>query len=276
MERTGFRPKKALAQHFLVSAGVVRRILDAAELSASDTVVEIGPGQGVLTAQLAERAGAVVAVELDRELVGALVQRFVKNPRVRVVEADARTVPLDEVVPPEGAYKVVANLPYYAASPIVRRFLEAAHRPRLMVVTVQREVAQRMVAQPGAMSLLSVGIQLYGKAKIVTVVPPGAFRPAPEVTSAVVRIEPYERPRVAPEDAEQFFSLVRAGFSAPRKQLQGAMSHALKRGASEVRGLLESAGVDPTRRAETLSIAEWLSLFRVEAGRLARGQAEGV
>ncbi|MBM3946217.1 MAG: ribosomal RNA small subunit methyltransferase A, partial [SAR202 cluster bacterium] len=236
--------------------------------------LEVGPGMGVLTDALVELAGTVVAVEIDRDLAAALAQRLSGNPRVRVVHADARTVPLNEVLSPDCPYKVVANLPYYAATPIIRRFLEGAIRPTIMVVTVQREVAQRMVAQPGDMSLLSVGIQVYGKPKIIASVPPGAFRPAPDVTSAVVRVEPRQTPLVGPEQAESFFALVRAGFSAPRKQLQGAMSHAMGRAASEIRDLLESAGVDPTRRAETLSIEEWLRIFRTEAGRLAKETAE--
>lgn len=269
MNNGGLYPKKALAQHFLVSSGILRRIVNAADLTPEDLVVEVGPGLGVLTDALAQRARQVVAVELDRELADALVTRYSANPKVRIIHGDARTVPLDELVSPGAPYKVVANLPYYAATPIVRRFLEAPHRPALLVVTVQREVARRMVALPGDMSLLGVGVQVYGRAKIVAAIPPGAFRPPPAVSSAVVRIDPHREPAVDAENAEGFFALVRAGFSAPRKQLQGALSHALDRPAAEVRALLESVGVDPTRRAETLSVDEWRKVHQAHEARKA-------
>jgi 16S rRNA (adenine1518-N6/adenine1519-N6)-dimethyltransferase len=259
----GLHPRKALAQHFLTAKGVLRRILEAAELDQGDVVVEVGPGLGVLTDALAERVRQVVAVELDRDLAAALHRRYEGLPNVRVVVGDGRTVLLEELVRPGVPYKVVANLPYYAATPIIRRFLEAAFPPRLLVFTVQREVAQRMVAQPGAMSLLSVGVQVYGTPRIVAVVPPGAFRPSPGVSSAIVRIDVHAEALVNAADAEAFFALVRAGFSAPRKQLQASLARALKRDAAEVRALLERAGIDPTRRAETLSIEEWRKLYGV-------------
>lgn len=262
-------PKKALAQHFLVSSGILRRIVNAADLTPQDLVVEVGPGLGVLTDALARQARQVVGVELDRDLADALATRYSANPKVRIIHGDARTVPLDELVSPGAPYKVVANLPYYAATPIVRRFLEAPYRPALLVVTVQREVAQRMVALPGDMSLLGVGVQVYGRAKIVAAIPPGAFRPPPAVSSAVVRIDPHPEPAVGAESAEAFFALVRAGFSAPRKQLQGALSHALERPAAEVRTMLEQAGVDPTRRAETLSVDEWRRVYHADEARKA-------
>lgn len=261
------RPRKALAQHFLVAPGVLRRILQAAELTEGDWVVEVGPGRGALTDALAPRARQVVAVELDAALVEALRDRYGAGGKVRVIQADARTVGLDELVPTGQPYKVVANLPYYAATPIIRRFLESAHKPVLMVVTVQREVAQRMVAEPGEMSLVSLAIQVYAQAKIVAAVPPGAFRPAPEVTSAIVRLEPYAQPLVPERDVAGFFRLARAGFSAPRKQLQGALSHALGLAPRQVGVMLEQAGIDSTRRPATLSIAEWLALYRAYRGR---------
>ena len=168
-------PKKSLGQNFLVNRRVLGRIVGAAEISPSDAVVEVGPGRGMLTRELAKRAGSVVAVELDGPLADRLADDFEDQPHVKIISADARDVDLDALLPPNTPYKMVANLPYYSASPIVRRFLDAPHKPLLMVVMVQREVARSMAAAPGKMSLLSVAIQLYGKPRIVSYVPPGRF-----------------------------------------------------------------------------------------------------
>ncbi len=251
------RAKRSLGQNFLVDRRVLARVVDAADLSPTDQVLEIGPGRGALTERLAESAGRVTAVELDDALVARLSARFADRPNVRIVEGDARTVDIDRLVDTTAGYKLVANLPYYAATPIVRRFLEMGDGPSLMVVMVQREVARSMTAAPGEMSLLSVATQLYGLPRVVASVPPRAFRPAPKVTSAIVRIDVYERPALRVCSEERFFRLVRAGFSARRKQLRNALSRGLDLPAAEVERLLAHAGIDPKRRAETLSLTEW-------------------
>lgn len=256
------RAKKALAQHFLVDRRVLARILEAAEVSPGDTVVEVGPGRGALTTGLAERAGRLVAVEVDEALAASLAERYRSNPRVEVVAADAREVALASLVAPGTPYKVVANLPYYAASPIVRRFLEAEHKPRLMVVMVQREVARRMTAEPGDMSILSVAVQVYGRPRTVCAVPPRAFRPAPKVSSSVVRIDVHDRLAVAFDSERHFFHLVRAGFSAPRKQLRNSLSAGLAILPGAAEELLSRAQIDATRRAETLSLGDWGRLYQ--------------
>ena len=207
--------KKSLGQNFLVDRRIVTRIIAAAELTPEDTVLEIGPGRGTLTRPLAEYAASLTAIELDDNLAAALTTEFASQPHVRVIHADAREVDISTIAPPQTPYKVVANLPYYAAQPIVRRFLEAEHKPTLMVIMLQREVARTMTAAPGDMSLLSVATQLYGKPRIVTSVPPRAFRPAPKVTSAVVRIDVFPQPALPIDSIDAFFTLVRAGFSAP-------------------------------------------------------------
>ena len=260
---TGRAPaaKKSLGQHFLVDRSVLRRIVEAADLSCGDTVVEIGPGRGVLTRELARRAGRVVAVEIDRGLVDVLEGRLSESPGVEVVWADARTVDLESLVPPDAPYKVVANLPYYSASPIVRRFLGAAHKPALMVVMVQREVAQSMAAAPGRMGLMSVAVQLYGRPRIVCSVPPRSFRPAPKVTSAVVRIDVLPAPAVELDSEERFFTLVRAAFSAPRKQLRNSLSHGLSVDSAVAERMLAEARIDHRRRSATVSLEEWGSLY---------------
>ena len=255
------RAKRSLGQNFLVDRRVLARVVDAAELSPSDQVLEIGPGRGILTERLAESAGHVTAVELDDALAARLSARFADRPNVRIVAGDARTVDVGELLDTSAGYKLVANLPYYAATPIVRRFLEMGDGPSLMVVMVQREVARSMTAAPGGMSLLSVATQLYGRPRVVATVPPRAFRPAPKVTSAIVRIDVYECPALELSSEQDFFRLVRAGFSARRKQLRNALSQGLAVPAAEAEVLLGRAGIDPKRRAETLSMAEWGALY---------------
>ena len=255
------RAKKSLAQHFLVDGRFARRVLRAAELSPNDLVVEVGPGRGSLTRELAAAAGRVVAVEIDEELLIALQEKLGDRPNLRIVRADAREVPLESLVPSCTPYKVVANLPYYAASPIVRRFLEATHKPRLMVFMVQREVARNMAASPGAMSVLSVMVQLYGKPRIVSYVPPKAFRPAPKVTSAIVRIDVYPEPALVLESTGEFMRLVKAGFSSRRKQIHNSLRQGLSASPQAVEEMLLRAGIDPKRRAQTLSIPEWGGLY---------------
>ena len=263
LQRLGLGPRKALGQHFLVSRGALRRILEAAEVGPEELVVEVGPGLGVLTRGLAESGARVVALELDADLARALADAYREEPRVSVLHADARLVDLGALVPQGAPYTMVANLPYYAATNILRRFLESERKPQRVVVMVQREVARRMVAAPGRLGLLGVGIQFYGKPSIVGHVPPGAFYPRPKVTSTIVRIDVYQEPPVAVEDEGGFFVLVRAGFSAPRKQLRGVLSHALDAPAQEVEKLLLEGGVEPQRRAESLSLQEWAKLHQV-------------
>ena len=253
--------KKSLGQHFLADRRAIASIVDAADLSDDDLVVEIGPGRGALTGPLVERAGRLVAVEMDAALADRLRVKYAGRPRFSVLTEDARDVDIDALAPGGTPYKVVANLPYYAASPIVRRFLEADSKPSLMVVTVQREVALEMVARPGQMGLLSVAVQLYGTPRIVATVPPRAFRPPPKVTSAVVRIDVLPEPAVAFDSPDGFFRVVKAGFGARRKQLHNAIGRGLGLEPEAARSLLAQAGIDPTRRAQTLSLDEWAALY---------------
>ena len=258
------RPRKSLGQHFLVDNRILARIVAASQVTAGDTVVEIGPGRGVLTRRLLTHAARVVAVEMDDNLAKSLPARLDHPASLSVVNADARTVDLDELVG-ESPYKVVANLPYYAANPIIRRFLEANHPPTEMVLMVQREVAESIAAAPGKMSLLSVAVQFYAGARMVCSVPPSAFRPAPKVTSAVVRLELLPKPALDETEAQAFFNLVRAGFSAPRKQLHNSLGHGLGLASSVSHRILEDTGIDGSRRAGTLSLEEWLKVYRVWA-----------
>ena len=259
----GRRPRKSLGQHFLVDSRVANRIVAAADLTDPDTVVEVGPGRGVLTRRVVELAGRVVALELDERLAEELSTRLGMPDNLEVHHGDARTVAIAELVGPGNPYKVVANLPYYAASPIVRKFLESATPPTLMVVMVQREVGEAMTAKPGAMTLLSVATQYYADASAVVHVPPRAFRPPPKVSSTVVKLMVRDEPAVSVGDSTKFFDLVRAGFSAPRKQLRNSLMQGSGAPAEFVAAALDSAGIDAQRRPATLTIDEWGQLNRV-------------
>jgi 16S rRNA (adenine1518-N6/adenine1519-N6)-dimethyltransferase len=253
---------------------VLKYILSAAELSPTDIVIEVGPGLGVLTRELARRAGWVVAVELDNNLASLLKETLASFSNVTIVNQDILKVDpqalLQEqfpgrkvVLPLEGrSYKVVANLPYYITSPVLRHFLEASLKPQTMVVMVQKEVAREIAAQPGRLSLLGISVQLYGEPKIVKYVRASSFYPAPEVDSAILKIAVHPRP-VVEVDTESFFTVVRAGFSAARKQLGNSLTHGLEVPKAEVLALLEKSGIDSRRRAETMSLEEWARLCRV-------------
>lgn len=253
--------KKSLAQNFLTDRRIVSRIIAAADIVPDDNVLEIGPGRGILTRPLADRAASLTAVELDDDLAAALTAEFAERSHVSIVHADARQVDIASLLTDGARYKLVANLPYYAAQPIIRRFLEAERQPTMMVVMVQREVARNMTAAPGDMSLLSVATQLYGKPRIVGSVPPRAFRPAPKVTSAIVRIDVYSRLALDLDSADAFFTLVRAGFSAPRKQIHNCLQNGLTITRVDAEAVLQSANIDPKRRPQTLSLDEWGDLY---------------
>ncbi|MFW6174503.1 MAG: 16S rRNA (adenine(1518)-N(6)/adenine(1519)-N(6))-dimethyltransferase RsmA [Chloroflexota bacterium] len=257
------RRGKALGQHFLRDGSTAARIVRAARVAPGDTVLEIGPGRGALTRRLAELARTLVLVEMDHALAEALRERHASSTNVHVVEADAREFEPGACPALSGAeYITTANLPYYAASPIIRNLLEAAHPPRSMVVMAQREVAQEMTAAPGRMGMLSVATQLYAEAELLFDVPPGAFSPPPKVTSSVVRLT--RRPALAADvdDVNAFFRLARAGFSAPRKQIRNTLSRGLEIEPSEALRLLEEADIDSTRRPATLALSEWGALYR--------------
>lgn len=263
LRRYGLRPRKGLGQNFLVDRRALERIVEAAGLTPADTVLEVGPGVGQLTRLLSQAAGRVVAVELDAQMVAILRQELADRPNVEIVEGDILRTDPGAVV--GGApYKVVANLPYYITSAALRHLLEARPAPVLLVVTVQEEVAERITAQPPEMSLLSVSVQFYGRPRRVARIPAGAFYPPPKVDSAVVRIDVYppgDRP-VQVDDVEWFFRVVRAGFGQRRKQLRNSLAAGLHCPSGEVEAALARAGIEPHRRAETLSLEEWARLSR--------------
>jgi 16S rRNA (adenine1518-N6/adenine1519-N6)-dimethyltransferase len=275
--RLNVRAAKALGQHFLIDHRVLSTIVEAAELSTTDTVVEVGPGLGILTQELVDRAGAVVAVEVDVELARALGKHLPGRTNLRIVNSSILDFSPEELLTdlavrgkPPASYKVVANLPYYIAAPTLRHFLEASVRPELMVVMVQKEVGESIAAGPGSMSLLGISVQVYGTPRVVGIVPARCFYPRPKVKSAIVRIDVHPKPALPVEEIPVFFDVVRAGFSSPRKQLRNSLSVGLDVPAAEARRLLEAAGIAPERRPQTLSVSEWAALYREFAGAVSK------
>jgi len=253
------QPKKSLGQNFLVDPNGLEKVMLAAGIGPNDAVLEIGAGLGSLTVLLAQTAGHVVAVEIDRGLLPPLTQALSAYRNVRIVEGDILKLPLEELIPGEG-YLVVANIPYYISSAILRRLLGAETRPERMTLTVQQEVAERICARDGKLSLLALSVQVFGAPKIEARIPAGCFYPVPDVDSAVLSLALYPQPLIALEDMDDFFRLARAGFSQKRKTLRNALSAGLALPAAEIEKLLRAAGIDPQRRAETLSIQEWKRL----------------
>jgi len=259
LKARGIRPRKGLGQHFLIDERILARIAEAAGLEPGEWALEIGAGPGTLTRHLALRADHVVAVEIDEQFMPLLREVLAPFPHVTIVRGDI--LRLDPAALVHGhPYRAIGNIPYSITSPILRHLMEAPLKPRRIVLTVQLEVARRITARPGEMSLLAVSVQVYGRPQVVDRIKAGAFWPRPEVDSAVVVIEPYEQPAVDLGDPDWFFEVVRAGFSQRRKQLHNALSHNLGIPGDLVRRALAEAGIDPARRAETLSLEEWARL----------------
>lgn len=253
-----FRPSKRLGQHFLKSKTVLSRIIEAAGLSSTDLVLEVGPGQGVLTAELAGMARRVIAVEKDERLLPLLKERLRDFGNVDFVQGDILKMADENRFLLREPYKVVANLPYYAASRIIRLFLEAGKPPQLMVVMVQREVAERICVTPPKMTLLGVAVQFYSRPEMVMAVPRGAFWPQPKVESAVLRLKiKSEKPKV---NEKVFFRIVRAGFSQPRKQILNNLARKLGLEKPKTADWISRSGLDPKQRPATLSVNDWLRL----------------
>jgi len=277
ISRHGFRIKKSLGQNFLIDGNIIRKIVDAVEPSLADTVVEIGPGLGALTRSLSARAGQVLAVEIDRNLIPVLEETMAGFDNVYIVESDALKTDFDCLVKAERGhtdsgtaadgvvprYKVAANLPYYITTPLIMHLLEKHSSINRIVVMVQEEVARRITARPDTpeYGALTVAVNFYARTKMVFRVPRTVFIPRPEVDSAVVRLEVRDAPAVPVKDKKVFFALVRAGFQQRRKTLLNAVGVTDKRLSKEMwLGVFQQADIDPGRRGETLSIEEFARL----------------
>ncbi|MBI3151694.1 MAG: ribosomal RNA small subunit methyltransferase A [Chloroflexi bacterium] len=256
LKRYGLRADKALGQNFLQDESALIKIVNAAEILEDDCVLEIGPGLGSLTRYLAVSARNVTAVELDPDLLAPLQAVLSPYQNVRVVQGDILKLPISELID-QPNYIVAANIPYNITSAIIRHLLEGDIKPRRVVLTIQKEVAERICAKPGDLSLLALSVQVYGKPSIAAKIPAGSFHPAPKVDSAILRIDISDEPLIPNDLLNTFFKLIKAGFAQKRKTLRNSLSSGLHIPTAEAEALLTSANIDFMRRAETLSIDEW-------------------
>ncbi len=252
-------PKKGLGQNFLVDSNALKRLVAAAEIPADAAILEIGPGLGSLTRYLARSARKVVAVEIDQNLIPVLAEVLSKETNVQIIHGDILELDPANIIGEDG-YLVVANIPYYITSAIIRHLLESPQKPSRVVLTMQKEVSERICAEPGDMSLLALSVQVYGQPRPVLRIPAGAFYPPPQVDSATLRIDLYPEPLIPVNQMDTFFRLIKAGFSQKRKTLRNTLSSGLHQPADKIVAILTQAGIDPQRRAETLSLPEWKTL----------------
>ncbi len=261
LEEIGVRPSKGRGQNFLKEAWVVERMAAELAVGDGDLVIEVGPGLGALTGALLDTGASVTAIEIDEQLAAYLRQEL-GTERFSLVNTDARTVSIDEIVPEGRSYDFAANLPYSSAPVILRHFLEAPRPPERAICMVQREVALRMTARPPDLSILGVSLQVYTEATVLFDVPPDAFVPKPKVFSSVVLLERRPEPLIQPAERSAFFELVTAGFAQKRKTILNSLVAALPADRDAMRSLLEDNGIDPMRRAETIWVEEWIRLMR--------------
>ncbi|MEI6266435.1 MAG: 16S rRNA (adenine(1518)-N(6)/adenine(1519)-N(6))-dimethyltransferase RsmA [bacterium] len=253
----GAYPQKDLGQHFLIDHKIIETIVDAADIKSDQLVLEVGPGMGILTQELCKKAKEVLAIELDRSMIAIVKTSCIKYHNLRVENVDILKYNTDEL----GEYKVVANLPYYITSAVIRLFLESSNKPEELVLLVQREVAERICAKPSRMSVLAVSVQFYGNPSIVDIVPRTAFFPAPKVDSAVLKIKSYKNP-LFDVDNRLFFRIVKAGFHEKRKQLINSLSGGLLLRKDIVEVILNEAAVSPQARAESLAMIDWYNIYK--------------
>jgi len=258
-----FRPKKQLGQNFLINSSVLPKIISAAEIKPGDAVVEIGPGTGILTEELLKAGAKVFAIEKDFDLIAGLTQKFGSNKNLKIIHQDALW--FDETTLPK--YKVVANLPFNVAAPLIRKFLESVNQPELMVLMVQKEVAEKITAKPGdsERGILTLSVEFYGNAEIITDVSKNSFKPMPKVDAAIIKIKPFQshfRSVTKQVESKQFFRIVKAGFAAKRQQIHNSLAATLRIPKNEVNDILKSSKIDPTKRAEDLSLKDWIRLIK--------------
>lgn len=261
VKKYNFKFTKSLGQNFLVDQSVPRDIVDGADVGPEDLVIEIGPGVGTLTAQLLKIAKRVVAIELDDTLIPILTEELGEYPNFSLIHNDALKVNFDEVIGNEQSVKLVANLPYYVTTPIIVKLLKEKHKFKSLTIMIQKEVAERMNAEPGnkdygALTLL---VQYYCNTKIVRKVPPACFIPRPKVDSIVIRLDKLDEPKVKVDNEKLFFDIIRSSFNMRRKTLWNGVK-SIGPAKEKLEAAFEKAGVDPKRRGETLSIQEFATL----------------
>ncbi len=258
LQQSGLKPKKLLGQNFLVNDEVLKKIIEAADLKPRDTILEIGPGLGVLTGKLVGHVGAVVAVEKDDELSAFLKKRFKSAKNLALINQDILLYNLQDLSP---GYKVVANIPYYLTSKLIQNFLTSTNKPSLMILMVQKEVGERIIASPGDLSILGISVQLYGSAEIVEEVPKHNFWPVPKVDSVIIKIVPQKKyPDVT--DEKFFFRIVKVAFAGKRKQIHNTLSNGFKLPKETILEGLTKAGIAPTARPQDISLDQWADLYK--------------
>jgi 16S rRNA (adenine1518-N6/adenine1519-N6)-dimethyltransferase len=262
LRRFGIRPDKRLGQNFIIDAGALSKVVDAAALTGSEIVLEIGAGLGALTQALSQRALHVIAIEFDRRLLPALEWTLRDHKNVQVIAVDILKIDLPSLVG-HSPYRVAANIPYNITSAVIRRLMEAPQKADVAVLTVQREVAERIISGPGSMSLLALSVQLYGSPQISAQISNEAFYPRPKVDSAVLRVEVHQEPKISRDLISPFFRVAKAGFSQKRKQLRNALAGGLGVKPSKAEGWLEASGIQPRSRAQELDIDDWGRLTRI-------------
>lgn len=263
LAKSVIKPNKLLGQNFLRDKNVLQKIIAAAALTKNDIVLEVGPGEGILTEALSQQAGRVIAVEKDKNLIAALKIKFAANQNVKIIEGDILeflSSPSNESLE-NRPYKVVANIPYYLTSHLIRLLLESARAPQDIILMIQKEVARRICANPPEMSLLAAAVQFYAAPKIIASVSKNSFWPKPKVDSAIIKITPRQTfsEQINPE---LFFKVLRAGFSHPRKQLIGNLSGELKINKEKISAALAASQIKNSQRAETLAVENWISLAK--------------
>jgi 16S rRNA (adenine1518-N6/adenine1519-N6)-dimethyltransferase len=266
LRKYDLRPNKRLGQNFLMDDSALRKIIAAAEIKRREIVIEIGPGLGSLTRYLAVEAYLVITVELDARFLPPLREVLAPHKNVVVIQGDILNQDIEATLlkhDPHGfskGYLVVANIPYYITSAVIRHILESKVKPDRMILTVQKEVAMRICAAPPNMSLLALSVQVFGNPVISAKIPAGAFFPPPKVDSAIIQIDLYSSPLIPPPYLDVFFRLAKAGFSQKRKKLRNSLSAGMGLSKLKVEGLLNNVNIDYNRRAETLTMVEWREL----------------
>jgi 16S rRNA (adenine1518-N6/adenine1519-N6)-dimethyltransferase len=255
--------KKRLGQNFLVDKQVVKKMVEAADLNREDVVLEVGPGLGILTEEIAKKAKRVLAVEKDAKLFSYLSQKFKTSENIKLFSEDIFGFDFKKSGLRNFSCKIVANIPFYITSRFLRYILEQKIRPRLLVLLIQKEVAERITAVPGQHSLLSLSVQFYGEPSLVADVSRKSFYPAPDVDSSILKIEIFEKPRLEVDDTAGLFRLIRIGFSSRRKQLHNNLAAGLRMSSEEAKRILFEGGIDPMRRAQSLSLEEWRKLYEI-------------
>ena len=259
MVKQGVKPNKILGQNFLIDKNILEKIIDSADLKPTDVVLEVGPGIGALTKELSLKAGKIIAVEKDKNMVEVLKKTLSDYKNIKIINGDILKIKNYKIK----NYKVVANIPYYLTSPLIRKFLESANPPSEMILMIQKEVAQRICSKPPDMSLLAVSVQFYAEPKIISYVSKNCFLPAPKIDSAIIKItprRPTSREAGSRTSPDLFFRVVKAGFSHPRKQIAGNLAKNLKIDKKTAQEWLKKNSIDSAQRAETLSVEDWKNL----------------